>query len=70
MTSRKLRKTNTPVNHEQPEPAPSADPQNQCPLFDLPPELRKMIYNHAVAQGPGTFYDRILASENLHLSTI
>jgi len=65
MAPRKSRKTKTPANHEQPKTTPSINPQNQCPLFNLLPELRNMIYTYAVTRGPGTFFDRALASENL-----
>lgn len=51
MAPRKPRKTKNSAKSNPPETAPKADPQDNCPLFKLPPELRDMIYTYVFAPG-------------------
>lgn len=51
MAPRKPRKTRPLANRKQTITTPSVDPQNDCPLFKLPPELRDMIYIYVFAPG-------------------
>lgn len=52
MAPRKLRQTKNSAKHNPPEATSQADPQDDCPLFKLPPELREIIYTYVFALGP------------------
>jgi hypothetical protein len=61
MAPRKPRKTETLASHELPETTPSVDPQSDCPLFELPLELREMIYTYVFAPSPECSSDSSVA---------
>ena len=65
MAPRKLRKTKNSAKHNPPETTPQADPQDNCLLFKLPPELRDMIYTYVFAPGPECSSDSTVAVDTL-----